>query len=481
MPTRLLTISKAQLRLNAFFKKPAPSQEPLGSSRRGSTASVESRPSLAGSRAGSELPEQGLSEYDRAFPPFFLHAHTTLAPSSQYLCDAGRIQWALAQIGSNEAHSQESAIDLETRRKQRFDEAFLSALGSRKKRYIKQTAVKDIISEINGTAASPIDLTGLKSSISRTPLETLRTVPVKYLKYAEDVRPPYIGTYTKSPTGHSMPKLCRNPFTRALPTVNYDYDSEAEWEEPEEGEELNSEGEEEGDEDDEEDMEGFLDDGDVDTTGPKRRHIMGDIEPVCSGLHWESDSPTRATHVPFGSTKLDLAPFRLDSLLGTTHFQTTPPKLTNPADLTFPIDPYSASYWQAPDPAPDSSPLAALGSSNTMGPPSRTPLHTLKGPNHTSSLSAPTAVCDGALKPLPTFPPCNKVPATKGKSQGPSKPMPSDLLEDFKRAIDGSDLTKAGLVEVLKKRFVGHFPLLLPYLSIPSSPLAVPLSETLPS
>lgn len=31
--------------------------------------------------------------------------------------------------------------------------------------------------------------------------------------------------------------------------------------------------------------------------------------------------------------------------------------------------------------------------------------------------------------------------------------VPEDQLESFKRAIEGSDMTKAGLVEVLKKQF----------------------------
>jgi chromatin assembly factor 1 subunit A len=34
-----------------------------------------------------------------------------------------------------------------------------------------------------------------------------------------------------------------------------------------------------------------------------------------------------------------------------------------------------------------------------------------------------------------------------------AKPIPAELLAEFKKAIEGSDLTKVGLVEVLKKRF----------------------------
>ena len=233
------------------------------------------------------------------------------------MCDPERAQWALAQIEGNAGrYDEQSRTKTLASAKRRLDEALEVPQNKRRKRYVKPVTVKSIIAQINGSVEHPIDLTAPKDSTARTPLEILRAVPVKYLKYAEDVRPPYIGTYTKVPAGHSIAKLCRNPFTRALPAINYDYDSEAEWEEPEEGEDLDSEGEEEGDEDDEEDMEGFLDDGDAENNGPKRRHIMGDIEPVCTGLQWESDSPTKRAHVPFGASTIDFSSFRIDLLLG---------------------------------------------------------------------------------------------------------------------------------------------------------------------
>ncbi|KAL8898369.1 MAG: hypothetical protein Q9192_002123 [Flavoplaca navasiana] len=42
------------------------------------------------------------------------------------------------------------------------------------------------------------------------------------------------------------------------------------------------------------------------------------------------------------------------------------------------------------------------------------------------------------------------------QSNKPSKPLKRvavEVMEDFKRAVDGSDLTKAGLIEILKKQF----------------------------
>ena len=45
----------------------------------------------------------------------------------------------------------------------------------------------------------------------------------------------------------------------------------------------------------------------------------------------------------------------------------------------------------------------------------------------------------------------NKVAVT-----GPKKLMPVEYMDEFKAAVDGSDLSKTGLVEVLKKRFQGR-------------------------
>ena len=174
------------------------------------------------------------------------------------------------------------------------------------------------MSKIHGSLTHPIDLTRTSTKASSNPTELLKTVPVKYLRFAEDVRPPYIGTYTKAPFAKSTRKLPRKPFTRALPSTNYDYDSEAEWDEPEEGEDLDSEGEEEiGDDDEGDDMEEFLDDDDAEKSGAKRRNIMGDVEPVSTALHWEGSEKQKGSRlVPYGETSLDLRAFRLEGLLG---------------------------------------------------------------------------------------------------------------------------------------------------------------------
>lgn len=188
----------------------------------------------------------------------------------------------------------------------------MSASKKRFKRYAGQPLVKDLLSQLNGSASSPVDLTS--DTTTTLPSEVLRSLPVKYLKYHEDVRPPWIGTYTRRPISKSFMKLCRNPFIRALPKVNYDYDSEAEWEEPEEGEDLGSEDEEENEEEDG-DMEGFLDDEDAEGV-PKRKQLLGDMEPVFTSMHWEPTTPSKqARCITYGQSTLDLHPFQMDTLL----------------------------------------------------------------------------------------------------------------------------------------------------------------------
>lgn len=151
-------------------------------------------------------------------------------------------------------------------------------------------SVKELVAEIQCTSRFPIDLTRIGTKSATKAPDLLAAIPIKYLQFAEDVRPPYIGTFTKILEPRANSNLCRNPFSRTLPAVNYDYDSEAEWEEPGEGEDLESEGEEEEVDEDADDIEEFLDDAE-ETGEPssKRRLMCGDLEPISTGLCWEAN------------------------------------------------------------------------------------------------------------------------------------------------------------------------------------------------
>ena len=174
-------------------------------------------------------------------------------------------------------------------------------------------SVKEIIAKIHGSVRNPIDLTESQSRrVVQKPTDLLKTVPMKYLYFYEDYRPPYIGTFTKPLDRRSRSKLCRDPVGRELPNTDYDYDSEAEWEEPGEGEDLGSEGEEEvGDDEDENEMEGFLDD---DEDAVKKRPLLGNLEPTCSGICWEdlANEDSKLANLEI----LDLSLLKLDILMG---------------------------------------------------------------------------------------------------------------------------------------------------------------------
>ena len=280
------------------------------SSRRSSIAEIkEMEMPRERSRSVSVTPQKArLSDYERQFPPFFLQSHTRLAPYSRFSRDVKGLAYAQKKIdeglergagtiGSFNAH----------------DLLHLPPGSSR--RFPRVHTVKDIIARIHGSARNPIDLT--ESQFKRAiqePTDLLKTIPMKYLKFFEDYRPPYVGTFTKVKDRRAMSKLCRKPFSREIPDTNYDYDSEAEWEEPGEGEDLDSEGEEEVGEDEEEnDMEGFLDDED---DAVKKRPPLGDLEPTCSGICWEDleNEESKLANLDV----LDLAHFKLDILMGTT-------------------------------------------------------------------------------------------------------------------------------------------------------------------
>jgi chromatin assembly factor 1 subunit A len=102
--------------------------------------------------------------------------------------------------------------------------------------------VKDILLKLQKAEDDSTHLPKNQSSGTSTrPEDLLRKVTMKSLKFGEDIRPPYQGTYTRHVPASSAKRLSRNPYYRGLPDTDYDYDSEAEWEEPEEGEELDSE------------------------------------------------------------------------------------------------------------------------------------------------------------------------------------------------------------------------------------------------
>lgn len=177
-------------------------------------------------------------------------------------------------------------------------------------RGLTRPSVRDIVSRIADSDAGASQDAPAQTAVQtgRQAMTELRNVPLKCIYFSVDVRPPYIGTYTKI-AGAEGSRLARNPFDRKRNDTNYDEDSEAEWEEPEDGEEIGSDAESDAESTAEtDDMDGFLDDEEAEG-GAKRRFLVGDMEPVCSGLCWE-DSVGRK------ETSLSMREFKLSLLLG---------------------------------------------------------------------------------------------------------------------------------------------------------------------
>ena len=393
------------MKLNTFFTKTAggPSDHSAASSRRGSVSSEKQTP-LNGS-AASDGPGLAVG-YEKTFLPFFVKDDTVMATLVKEQSNADEawveINWGIEHGANMDDRVQKLRNFFKSNRMQnRVPE--------------KQLPVKDIMIQIQQTQSDRIDFTSPSNDRS----QLLHNIPIKYLQYQEDIRPPWIGTYTKFPAGRSLNRLCRNPFRHDVPEVGYDYDSEAEWEAPDPNDDHADD--ESDDDDDREvdgemggDMDGFLDD----ENDEPRKQLKGDMEPVCTGIHWASnDMTSQSLKVAYGKTELDLASFRLQTLLRKTSTPFWTALLTKTAmEPTFPIDPFSVSYWASS--SSDSSP---------MKPPSTT---ILKG----QTQLIPTA------KPLPI----------DASSKG-AKSFPAALLPAFKKSIQGSVLTKLGLIEVLKK------------------------------
>jgi chromatin assembly factor 1 subunit A len=278
---------RAQKTLNSFFKVPAASPaaaknslEQRSSMSPAPSNSVPSNPvGAVDSPSTPSKPE--ISYYDKQFPPFFIKEGVEMAPINRFERDEEASANRQRVIDSYIVEKRDPGHQLS------FDALSLFHLPRRPARGKRVIPLREIMAQFSGNATRPIDLTD--SNKPKSPTDLLRAVPLKFLQFQEDVRPPYRGTYTSLPL-HGVRKLARNPLRRDLPDTNYDYDSEAEWIEDEDAEDLNSEGEEDDAElDDAEDMDGFLDDENDDLANSKRLVLQGDLEPISTGLCWEDE------------------------------------------------------------------------------------------------------------------------------------------------------------------------------------------------
>lgn len=298
----------------------------------------------------------------------------------------------------------------------------MSRFPKRSIRGYKTTTVTEVVDCVNKSSDRPVDLTAENATAARHPLEMLKEIPVKYIHFCTDVRPPYCGTYTRPYTDAEAAHLARNPFSRIRQDTDYDYDSEAEWDEPEEGEDLDSDGEEDNEDDADDDMDGFLDD--EEDPQLKRGLISGDLVPVSTGLCWEDTDGVSRLNDGSDAICTEFKDFRMGFLLD--------PQVQS-------IDPFSTAYW-APDPAAAAPAPAAISkesAGNAAMKPPRAPLAQRTMSGLLNTLNGP-----------------QKTPSSASAKPAKAKRMvPAEQLQAFKAEIEGKDLTKLGMIESLKKAF----------------------------
>ena len=414
------------MRLNAFFVKPKTTelgggQAVVDSTQTPSASLTSLLPDTFGTSTNSAPPspqkhivKNAQSDYERFFLPFNLTSHVILAPKNAFMEDPSKLKAAQTRLDNVIAREDicMEPITLNTLK---------SSFPTSGSRGLRTAPIVDIIECVNGSSGHPIDLTNEKTTASQHPLDMLQGIPMKYLHFSEDVRPPYYGTYTRPYTDADAARLARNPLSKVRQDTNYDYDSEAEWEEPEEGEDLDSDGEDDADEDPEDDMDGFLDD--EEDAQVKRGLISGDLVPVSTGLCWEDTHHVSRLNDGSGAICTDFKDFAMSFLLE--------PHLDS-------IDPFSTAYW-----------------TSTSTPATVAVTTTSKETSSNSSMNPPRAplaqrTINGLLNTLNTpHPPSG----TSSKPVKAKRLVPPEQLPAFKAEIEGKDLTKIGMVEALKKVF----------------------------
>jgi chromatin assembly factor 1 subunit A len=260
--------ARSQMKLTSMFNRTATTPKK-------DSASKPDNAQAPGSTSKNEPKETSL--YDQMFKPFFVKEHVRLAPTSFQMDEETR-----------EAKTRILDEYLSGKREHpatTFDPLEALQIPYKIRRGRVYPSVRKIMADFEGPSSNtPVDLTTESQNAQmRHTMEALKSVPIKSIKFREDVRPPYIGTISGLPTGvKSLQQLARKPISKILP-LDYDYDSEAEWQE-EEGEDVDDLDDDEEEPELDEDMDDFLDDSE--DVGPARIMFSG-MEPESIGPSWE--------------------------------------------------------------------------------------------------------------------------------------------------------------------------------------------------
>ncbi|KAG5438760.1 hypothetical protein PCANB_002480 [Pneumocystis canis] len=316
----------------------------------------------------TEVKDCFVSDYEKCFIPFFIKQHTSFSNQHAFVQDLDK----RITIMKNMDIFLNSDFPIEFPIKHLLSFFKVPIIRSSRSSQSHIT-IKSIIQKYNQFDSTD-DL-----------LNELKIFPMKLLQFREDVRPPYYGTFSKS----SSILTPRNPFKLDENLFNYYYDSEAEWIEEEEGEDINSmdDNDEEDDtamlKEDEYDRD-FLDDDDDESNNMKGK-VITNLVPSIKGIYWQDTNDINIDDYKlFNKLKMDIL-----------------------IDIDLPINPYQ-DYWSS---------KSCFGNNiNTQ--------------NSTEKTTSST-----------TIPP--KAPLN----------FPQDSLPSFLKIIQGSTQTKVLLVETLRQKF----------------------------
>ncbi|GAA5862228.1 hypothetical protein JCM3774_004831 [Rhodotorula dairenensis] len=198
--------------------------------------SASPSPSEAGPSNSSPAGPATTSDFDRVFHPFTIRERVEVAPPNRF-------------YRPNRSYE----IEFDSRPDLTLKDSLSSFLSTASKRRIPPynpypapaLSVRQTVNAISDATLTSQDVSDLYDA-----LKDPKKIKVKHFRFKEDLRPGYVGTWTKV----SAVVGPRTPFARDTAILNYEHDSEAEWEEEAddpEAEELASDGERSGDEKDE--------------------------------------------------------------------------------------------------------------------------------------------------------------------------------------------------------------------------------------
>ncbi|GAA5923871.1 hypothetical protein JCM3775_005536 [Rhodotorula graminis] len=420
-------------------------------------------------------PKSKESDFDRVFHPFTVREKVTVAPVNAFLKDdSAKVDVAL-----------DSMPDLTL--KDSLAE-FLSTASPRRipaydPRPCPPVNVRQCVVAINDST-----LTSSDTTVYYSLLEDRSKVRVKLFKFHSDVRPGYVGTWTK--TSHVVGP--RTPFARETALLNYAVDSDDEWEEEvddPDAEDVGSDGgarsDEEGgaagtgaeseadswlaDDDEIEYEAGYDADGDIAMLDAEGRGIGGDDDdiivvesekerrqrerdakkkkvererkkkereakrgpmlPVAKGLCWQQDVGT-VEDVVFEPMRIQ---FLNDAASGLNPFTWVSKPATTPAASSGAPASSMPSSTKAKGKENVALAAATPAASSTLSSTAVAPASTTKANSITPATTAPS---DGAVNTL------------KAKRAPPKMPFPAEHLARFVRHVHGSTKSRMVLVEL---------------------------------